>query len=288
MKDLAELDSQIREKLTHYEIDDVVFSIAVNFEKGIIKEFTDLEDCEQYIGTRSEVSESLMLRWDVLVKLPDYRLPQRHTITFRVASRMRPIQMLEYVFSPNASDADRLVLEASPAFCRVDFINHLLGQEVVNLIDSWYEARRKSVVVSSTYLKLKKHRRRIADVIRYSIPILIAVLLGAAMFSIPFQGNTNDPISLQQGQILMIWLFASLLIIYLAEKIGFGLASRSFRAIAKFGQVLVFDLTGGDKNKQLELEQENQDNAKSFFWNAGIALAIDIAAGVLVAYLIRF
>jgi hypothetical protein len=176
--DLNELNEMVCEKLEHFEMMGSISAVTVNHNNGIIKEFSTWNDFESANWAGPEVTEGVSLRWDFLAKLPGYNLPQRHTATVRIASDPTPLHMLQTIFSQDPEDIDKLDTLFSPVVCRVDFINGLLAQEFINIVDRWHKGRRKPASSSLIYFKLLKYRRIIGDVIKNSLPSLFPVRRG--------------------------------------------------------------------------------------------------------------
>src|SRR5690606_15814333 len=83
VSDLKELNSMIQEKLQHYDTTASISTVDIILEKkraiqfGLWKEFCDFD------WNIVEPTQSMLLKWDFLIKLPSYEAPQRHTISVK-------------------------------------------------------------------------------------------------------------------------------------------------------------------------------------------------------------
>jgi hypothetical protein len=286
-EDLFELADMVSEKLKHYTIDAVTMTIDISYEGGITKQYSDLSDFQEKTKSGHEKTESILLRWDILVKLPQYAAPQRHTLTVRAATAIKPKQLLQFILSSEASEADKVDTDMAPIFCRVDYIDHLLSEELLAIVSRWYEGRLKSLTYSSFYFKARKYRRRIADAINWSIPFFLGTL--ATVYFV-----RSDVVAIGTSQVTMdalrataLWIFISLLLVYASKQFSHWLAGKTYHSLDKYGSFGVFAFTRGDANKQSELEQANSDTGREFLITSATALIINLIAGVMVALLFR-
>lgn len=164
--DLSELNYSVCAKLAHFEMVGVVTTITITHMNGLIKEFGSWAEFEATNWSGPEVTEAVTLRWDFLAKLPSYNMPQRHTATVRIGSDPSPLHMLQAIFSQDPEDVSKLDMLFAPVICRVDFINSLLAQEFINIVENWHNGRRNPTKLSSRYFRLLRHRKIIKDMIR--------------------------------------------------------------------------------------------------------------------------
>ena len=87
ISDILELNERIQEKLSHYETIGIV-SVDIMYEKNKAEQFGTWAEFETHNWKTSNEINSLMVRWDFMYKLPDYVIPQRHTLTVKLQSKM--------------------------------------------------------------------------------------------------------------------------------------------------------------------------------------------------------
>jgi hypothetical protein len=59
---------------------------------------------------------------------------------------LHPRQAIQYLFS--ADDPDPVDFSMTPMYCRVDFVNPVIGKALVNLVSDWHGGLRRPVIVS--------------------------------------------------------------------------------------------------------------------------------------------
>jgi len=106
----------------------------VGYVGSEINEFGTWSEFESHHWQEPEKIEELVIKWDFLVNIQDLAVPQRHTLLFRVSTDIKPGKLLQLLSSGNSDDFDTEEMFASPAFCRVDFINAQLSKELINVV----------------------------------------------------------------------------------------------------------------------------------------------------------
>ncbi|WP_211652222.1 hypothetical protein [Clostridioides difficile] len=56
---------------------------------------------------------------------------------------MKPQQILQLIVSGQIEEIDSIDKSLSPVTCKVDFTNHLLGDELINIIEEWDKSIQK-------------------------------------------------------------------------------------------------------------------------------------------------
>lgn len=284
-EDLVELNDEICDKLRNYQQEGVVATVDITYDNNITKQFGTWQEFQEHKWTGPEVTQALSMKWDFLVKLPLYHLPQRHTLSVRIASIVRPAEMFQYLLSTDPEELDRFEFDSAPVSCRIDFINHRLSQELVQIIEQWNKARGQADVHTSLYTKLKKHCTAVERSLQYAFPITVTFVAASVLWTLTRDLDPNASVSLGGMRLLMWWLLASGVSIVLANEVSKWLAGRVRSAIENYGRYTVFEMTRGDKNKKDELTQSNQRTAQRFFINCGVALALNLIAAVIGAFL---
>lgn len=69
------------------------------------------------------------------------------------------------------------------------------------------------------------------------------------------------------------------------EKIVGNLTDVLFEKLRLYGENALFNITKGDKNKQLRLIKQEQKNKISIIWNLVVSIGINIICGLIVNFL---
>ena len=220
----------------------------------------------------------MILKWDFLIKIPTFDAPQRHTVVVRVSSGFSPKEMIQAIFSNNFEDADEIELNMSPMFVRVDFVNTTLGMEIINIVENWNDALPNPPHIYNWPFKLKKKKRTIADIIRFSIPVfMIFVLFATIEFTKNVDGFGSDM------SIIMYWGLSVAVLFVSSSKFGYWLAKKIYESLDEFGGYSVFELTNGDHEKKKKLYVKNKHNLRIIIGGFLFTVAINILCSILAA-----
>lgn len=271
--DIVELNQNITEKLATHHIDTQVTTVQVGYKNAHIQEFGTWIEFESYRWNDSEAVEEVVIKWDFMVDIKQYQIPQRHTLLVRISSDIKPSKFLQLLSSGNSEDFEQMEMLTSPAFCRVDFINAQISKELINQVSDWYKTRKSPKLIPNIYYWLKKKRQRIAEIIHHSFSLIFA-LLWISLFLWLITNKYNGHISIE---IASIWIFLGLYLMTPIHKIGHILASQLYEKLENIeGNKVVFEFTSGDKKKIADMQNNNSEEGKKFFIETVKTLVIEI------------
>lgn len=285
--DIVQLHQDMVDKLSTHHIQAVIASVSVTFTDNTVKEFGTWAEFESHKWTRAEVTDSVMAKWDFLVKMQQYEIAQRHTVTLRISSRVKQSHILQAVASKYGDKIEEIDIEASPVYCRVDFINQVLGQELIQLVADWYNARPKAKEEPPVWTHMKRKKFQYAQAIHYSIPAFTALLLVAGLFLFCAQHDLSQPASLATLRCLFAWLFVGSLSVFFIADVSGRIASTAYGALRDFGKKHAFLFTNGDQNEKQRIEQRNRTLIRRYLKRAIGAFLYDVAVAIVTAKLIR-
>lgn len=280
INDLVELNARVQEKLCNHEIGGALTSVIVSFGKNRMSVFGVWSE---FVATNlaiSEVVESVTMTWDFLVKMPSHTQPQRHTLTVKIASDTGIASLLPAILSSNLKDVDRLEMEHSPVVCQVDFINHLLSEELISIVDRWVESRR-SVPIDAGFIKwIQRHRRFFADMVSYTIPIFVTmVAVGILHYYVSSQ--IGVPLTAPSFAWAMNWSLISFVTVMGCARIANRVANYLYQAITEYGEFMTFNLTNGDRNRQQEINTKNKKRFGKFLLATVGSLVVNIVSAII-------
>jgi hypothetical protein len=281
-EDISELNDCVTRKLKTHRVDSQITTMSVGYKGSEIQEFGTWHEFEQHPWNEPECIEEIVIKWDFLVRLDQYELPQRHTLLVRISSDMKPGKFLQLIASGNSDDFEKIDVLTSPAFCRVDFINAQISKELINVVSDWYEGRKQPALIPDFYYWFKRKRQRIAEALHHSIPFMFS-LLWMSFFYWMDSNIYNGDVDLR---ISAIWIFFGLYALNPMHKVGHMLASKVFGKLEKLeGSKVVFEFTSGDKKKIAEITDTNRQRGRKFLKASAWALFLNILAGLIAAYL---
>lgn len=280
--DIEELNSCITRKLQTHNIDAQITSLNIGYEGSDIQEFGAWAEFIQHHWHSPDCIEEIVIKWDFMVELQGFELPQRHTLLVRVSSDMKPGKFIQMMASGNSDDFDQIDVMTAPAFCRVDFINAQISKELINEVTDWINGRKEPALITDLYYWFKKRRQTIAEITHHSIILTYAILWVSGFL----WANTNIYSGTMDTIIMAIWLFLGLYAFTPIGKIGHIFASKVYGALDNInGKKVVFNFTSGDKKANSEAISKNKKHGKSFLKQTGWSLLLNVIAGVIASYL---
>ena len=282
--DLIELNECVTRKLRGHHIEAQITSVKVVYLGEESHEFGTWAEFQAHHWQEPACIEEIVLKWDFMVDIKEYAVPQRHTLLFRVSSDVKTSQVIQMITSGNSDEFEQMDIMSSPAFCRVDFINAQISKELINEVSDWYKGRREPVLIPETYYWFKKHRTCVADFVHHIFPLTASVIfISAFLWAKANLFSGSVPI-----EYAVIWVFSAL---YLLSPIRALFAHKAAAKIYKIlagleGSKVVFDFTSGDKKKNSEMQNENKKQGRKFVKSVLLNVALNVIGSLLAAWLI--
>jgi hypothetical protein len=280
--DIAELNDCITRKLKTHSIDAQITSVRVGYIGADISEFGTWAEFDTHHWQESECIEEIVVKWDFMVKLDTYKIPQRHTLMMRISTDVKPGKVIQMLSSGNSDEFDQMDYLSAPAFCRVDFINAQISKELINQVTDWYKGRKSPALIQDSYYWFKKKKQTIAELVHHSLPFSSTMIFVALIYWL--NANRYDghiPLHIM-GVTLMFGLYS----LSPVNRLGHIFASRVFESLSKLeGSKVVFEFTSGDKKRISELQQENVKRGKKFIRECVVAIALNLFASVIYGWL---
>jgi hypothetical protein len=278
LESIETLDRQLTSKLKTHNLETDSTSVVIAFDDKTIKEFSSLNDFFAHNWTGGEKTDEITVKWDFLVSIPQFQVPQRHTLTFRAGHGPRPRDALAMMFSAQADD-DKIDLAMMPAYCRVDFVNPIIGKELINLVSDWSSGLKRPVVASKTLKRLRNSRERISKFITYSMPFTTTLLCLGGLRHLLSAYPPTASVTVEILERFGLWLGASaitvLAISIVAQKLS-AVCEMRLRMLP-LGAVS-FSFTNGDTNAHLAQVAENNRHIRDFCFGSAWALFLNILA----------
>lgn len=287
--DLKNLNNRITEKFkAHYDNAGFRINVNINFKDRESIEFDSWATFEKYDLNIEKPVNSILIVWEYNAKLPGYPLPQKHTLTVRLADELRPEEMLNIVISGKLEEVDKIDQEICPIVARVDFINSMLCDELLYIVESWQKGLlAPDLEQYEVYKILKKYNRIIAYAINY---ISLFVVVWCVIKVI---GNDIIKLDIETLGAMSIDTFGRLLhsIVYgivfciAAYKIFQVIANIVFTTLRSNSDNHTFDITNGDKVIRQKIEQGIKRKKSKIVGNIIFTFMFNIVCSVLANYI---
>lgn len=282
--DIRDLHTKIAEKLALHNIEATTVTALVKFAKSSLIEFGSWTEFDHFDWKKPYATRELALRWDFLIKLPEYQMPQRHMLTFRVAAPPSPQEVLRLVMTHDWDDELDLDGRLALAVARVDFISHRLADELIDVVEEWVDGLRQPEEAHNWFTSLGRLHLWIPRVIHVSTAGLVALMSWSALHNLAARWAGLPPSTVTPRA--MEWLFLSLLGVAFAHLLGRFLGARAHQALHSHGAFTPFALTRGDDSRRAELIAKNKKEIRRFLVSTAIAIAINIVSGIIAAKLL--
>lgn len=286
-RDLDELNSKILEKLRHFEIRGLAFSALASYENGRAQEYSSWQKFSSENWSTPDVLDSLSLTWNFSIKFPKSPKLAPHCINVRISSSIKPQHLMQAIFSKQPEDIDKIDLRLVPMSCRVNFVDHILSEELLDLVSKWHKGLRSPEFVFPFMKKIKRHSDQIQELIRNSIPALSAIACFGYYFRYARRLESNSAVTAEMLTDTVLWLALSCAIIFISLLISKTVAGYVDKQLHRFGAFTVFQITNGDKKKQTRLQARSQNSYLKFIASSIFALLWNIISGVITAFLLK-
>jgi hypothetical protein len=213
--------------------------------------------------------------------------PHIHNVNILISSSIKPMNVMQAMFSKNFEDLERLEITAMPMTCRIDFQDHVVSQEVLSLVSDWNKALNtpQHVFPFMQWAKAKHHR--FTPIIRYSIPVFASIAAYAYYVHLSAPWENNAPLATVLLTSTVRWLAGTVALLFLSCQLGKYLANMTERSLGRFGRFHALEITKGDVNRQTELLAKNTRSFWNFIGSGAIAVLWNLVSAVLAALMIR-
>lgn len=260
LEDIEDLNERVVAKLKNYN--EAGFSIAVNvsFAGRQSIEFSTWAEFENHKWNESDAINSITIIWEFNAVLPQYGVPQKHVLVVKITDGLRPEEMLNIVFAGKLENVEDIEKQMYPVVARVDFINYVLGDELLHIVEEWNNGLELQEEELGYVKIVKRHKRKLAFALNYItnfivlicfIKVVIGVLLGFGNQKL-FDLSVYDVTKL-------VWLIGFLAMLFvLIDKISVWLANTFYKTLGMEKEWHVFNINKGDVQIQKKLENEHR------------------------------
>ena len=273
---LSSLNEQILEKLSIHPNCSVTTSVDVTLSNKRILTFDKWADFENYDFSKETSSTKVVfIQWDFLLQLEHYKIPQRHTVNVRISSTPNPSDFFRALLSGGFDENDDFDIQSSTMVCRVDFVNHTLAEELINITEKWNDLCEKA---ASDVRKINKfafkHRSLLASIFEMLFQVASAALLGSMIKILINQNVVNLSLEL-----VLYGCVAAFPYFRITRFISRELGQKLYDAFSRALDMRIFKLTRGDE-RELEKTKKNNAIGKEIAW-----FVINLIASVAISAL---
>lgn len=283
--DLYVLKDKMYEKLSQHNLYGIICNLGVRFENNKFQEFSCWEQFEKCNWTSSNTVDSILLKWDFMIKFPNYELPQRHTVVVRLSSGIRPEQLFQMMVSGKIEDLDSIDKNLAPVICNVSFVNHLLSEEIINIVDEWNKGLTLASDINPKFKLFRRHKLAVARSVDFFTRFAGILLIVSSLNFILYKFNIQNisELTIKHLQLFIISLGTTYLFFELVKKLATSLASNMMESISEYGDICTFNLTKGDIERQNIITAKNKRYENSIKRGLLVTILVNIICGIITS-----
>lgn len=261
MEDIKDLNGRVVEKLKNYNDAGFSITVTVSFVGRQTIEFSTWTEFECHNWNESNAVDSITCIWEFNALLPQYKVPQKHVLVVKLTDGLRPEEMLNIVFAGKLENIEDIQKQMFPVVARVDFINYVLGDELLHIVEEWNNGLELQEE-ESTILNLKKHRRKIAFTLNYITEGVVLLLFIKMSLNVLYGFKINSLLELNMDNVCkLVWMIGFMIMIYkLIDGFSVWLAEIFYRTWGTAQEGHVFDINKGDAQIHKKLLKEHKKN----------------------------
>ncbi len=254
LADIRSINEQIFAKLRNHDLVSDIASINFVLSPRKIKDYCTWAEFErENWDTVNEKVLAITLKWDVAIKLPQYQLPQIHSLKIRMGTAIPPKDIFQLILT--SDDIGELMEARTPSICKVDFVNTILADELMNIVASWHEGLGDLPETNLLSSFLAKNGNFLSQMIGYFSPIVLLTIFSQYYdFLMPLIGIQAE-VTIKIFEALLIWLIGIFVVgAFLGRKVEKCINKR----IDKLEEHPQVSITRGDKKAVEEFEKTNK------------------------------
>ncbi|WP_347296372.1 hypothetical protein [Enterocloster bolteae] len=288
IEDIFSLNERVVEKLSVYPEAGFLINVLVKFVNGKNKSFCSWDAFSKHQWYESEAISNVVITWEFNAILSQYKVPQKHTLTVKMSNSMRPEELLNIIFTGNMDELDDLDKNFFPVVARVDFIDRVLGDELLNIVADWDKGLRDSSLQKSPYiLFLKKNKAKFLTFLSFITNILVmcASIVGANKFIHTLGIVQVGEMTCLQMLAVINTMFACAAIWIFSRRLISSLTDRIFERLREYGESCIFNITKGDRNRQEKLQKREKKSKINVLIDVAFTVIIDIISTIITTLL---
>lgn len=285
MEDLKELNKKITDKFkSHYEDAGFSINVTVSFSDHTSVEFNSWTMFERYDWAENRVVNNITIKWEYNAKLPQYPIPQKHTLVVRIANEIRPEEMFNLLVSGKLEEINQIDQEVCPIIARVDFINSILGEELLSIVSSWQDGLQSNEDDVPMFIKIaKKFRRLIAYMINY-IAVICSLFfcyeyLKEMMNKIDV--GTLGEIPVTEIQEIIFNIIVLVILVWIVNRFFTLIANMVYSLLGASMEHHTFNITKGDVKRRNEIIKRLNKNAIKIIINIIITIFFNVLCSII-------
>lgn len=287
MSDISNLESMINEKLALHQREGQVGRsyVTVVTDRHKIYNFDNFKLFKEHDWKINESIENITLVWDFYIVVDSYENPQRHKLTVKLSSGLRPEEVLNLIFSGKIEDMQEMETQQATIIAQMDFIEHRLGQEFLNIVDEWVRSLRTHNEKNRCMLWLKKKRKVVAYFVNYVLFFvsILTFLIGFNVFTKNFNLQKISEFTINNFNYCVNYIVISIIVCCIILNRGESVAQKIFRRLTEYGDDFIFNITNKDRKKYETVSRIEQKNVMHVVFDLLFSLILNVICGIIAS-----
>ena len=272
LSDIYELNKRIEDKLKTHNIETFIIHLNFILTEGNIKEYASWEEFKREDwDTINQRIESINLTWDLTFSLPNFVMPQRHTLKVRIGNAIPPKDMFQIMFT--SDEPSELMESQAEGMVKVDFINQVVANELLNIVSNWNEGLKDVSKEKPMLSFLRRKESLIRHFIIYIVPIIFIIFSYEFHQLLCQKYDYTKELNLLSIQRLAIVFMSVFGIGLLIAKYFSGWFGRKLDKLKYENGILI---TKGDKKYVTEINKDNKSILSQIVLKIFISLIVTI------------
>lgn len=290
LEDIIDLNDRVTDKLRNYQEAGFTISATASFAGHKTIEFSTWQEFANHSWTESDAINSITVIWEFNAVLPKYGVPQKHVLVVKITDGLKPEEMLNVVFAGKLENIEEIEKQMYPVVARVDFINYVLGDELLNIVEEWDRGLETQDEEDYIFPKFcVENRRKFAYAFNYLTNIITLVCcIKVIVYFLKSYGAVTISELTVSNMCQVIWATGILALGYIfINKISQWLANVFYRVLGEERMTHVFCLNKGDRNIQKRIDKETHKSRILVFGSIFGTFLLNLVCSIICAIIVK-
>jgi hypothetical protein len=280
LDDIEQLHHRLIQTWEQYHIISSNCYFTVYYLKNTKDQFNTFDRFKLQIGSGSEPVESILLKYEFLIILPNLTKAQTYSISIRAVSRLAlERRMREGTTSPILPRFIRL-MGRNTASVEITYADYAVARNFLSTIDDWFKTIPKSVENKAMKF-LQSYSYWVPRTGRFATAVIVTLLV---MSMLPHFVTAKEPSLLSLAQ-FFLW---SALGVYVAYTLAGWSTSFAEIAIDCWSEISYVKLNRGDELEIAKIQRENRGHLLKGMCGGLGMIAIDIVAKLTATIVVGY
>ena len=274
ISDILQLKERLNSKIDTHQVETYIASINFVLKDGNLRDYGSWAEFErekwEYIN---QTITAINITWDLTFTLPNFDLPQKHSLKVRLGNSIAPKDMLQMMFT--SDEPSEIIESRAEGLVKVDFINQMISNELIKIVSDWHEGLKKTELQSGFIKFLDKKESYVLNFVANFTPVFLIFLAYIYQNLLCEKFGFSKELNILTLQRSIVFLA---LVYVIGILIGKAFARWLNKKINGFDYHTGFLITKGDINSFEELNNNNNKIKKEIIGKMIIAVTSGIVA----------